>query len=237
MKFNKLAKLFTIALVSGTLLTACPESTPTSAKTDNSAVNDSSEQIGAAQPLPILTYSMQRQIMTEALINMAVPNRPYYMIATNDGVGYNAEIPIIAYAVVKGCVPATFQLTNPEKIADSHTNGGYIALPRPELNSMFTGDTAATYCIGYDGTFFSIEHKTSFSTKPFSEAIRSKAQVDFTPNLITDANGSIIDRSSNTVLYQESDNPVQINPGVTLDLKTNQIVIDSSKAPTIDVEE
>ena len=235
MKNSKRLRSLVLGLLMTISLASCKESgTTTQQKTDNEAVQDSSAAIGAAQPLPILTYSLQRQVMIESYINMAVPNKPMYMIATHPGAGDNAQIPIIAYAVVKGCVPATFQLTQPSIIADQGHEYGYAILEQQEINSMYTGDTAATYCIGYDGTFFSIEHPVSFSSKPFSEVLRSRAAVDFTPNLDTKADGSIVNNLTGETLYKVSDTSVDVVPGIQINPSTNEITFDTGKIETTD---
>lgn len=212
-------------------LVGCPASTgsTTQQATDNEAVKDSSEAIAAAQPLPILGWSTQREVMTEAYINMAVPGKPFYMIATHAGAGDNGEIPIIAYATVKGCVPATFQLTQPDIIADQGHDYGYAILSQQEINAMYTGDTDATFCIGIDGTFFAIEHKVSFSSKPFSEVIRNRALTDYTPNVQTLENGNVVDKVTGEVLYEVPDEPIEVTPGVFFDPKTNEVSYDLDK--------
>lgn len=228
MKLRK--TLFNFAILAATIgtgLVACTSTSSTSQQaTDRKTVAEATNTIGAAQPLPPLTYSTQRQVMIESLINMAVPGKPMYMIATNDGAGDDGQIPIIAYAVVKGCVPATFQLTRPSEVARSSSTYGYAILEQAEINSMYTGNTAATYCIGMDGTFFAIEHKTSFSSKPFSEVIRSRAAVDFNPDLTTSNDGTVRNSVTGETLYAPGDEPIEIVPGVKIDLNTNQITYD-----------
>lgn len=227
MKNSKLFRRIVLGLSLAGLLMACESNgSTTQQKTDNEAVQDSSEAIGAAQPLPILAYSTQRQVMIESYVNMAIPNKPMYMIATHPGAGNDAQIPIIAYAVVKGCVPATYQLTQPSIIADEGHDYGYAILEQQEVNSMYTGDTSATYCIGFDGTFFSIEHPVSFSSKPFSEVLRSRAAVDFTPNLVTQPNGSVVNNLTGETLYEAGDVPVEVVPGINIDPSTNEITYD-----------
>ena len=105
---------------------------------DNASLLQSSNSIAGSQPIPTLAYSVQRGTMIESYLAMS-KRKPFYMIATNPGAGDQGQLPIVATAVVKGCVPATFQLINPLEIADSGHDYGYAILPKREINAMYTG--------------------------------------------------------------------------------------------------
>lgn len=175
---------------------ACASTTNTTDKNESAVVDRIRESISSAQPIPMLSFSIQRETMIGSYIAMS-KRQPYYMIATNPGAGDNGQIPIVATAVVKGCVPATFQLTRPEEVIASQHDHGMVTGSQPEINGMYTGPTAATYCVGVDNTFFSLEHIVSFSTRPFSDAIRNQAAVDYTPTLKTLPDGTVIDTAKN----------------------------------------
>lgn len=151
---------------------------------DRGKVEQTQSNISSVQPIPDLRYSTQRQTLIDAYRALS-EEQPFFMIATNRSSSGNGA-DIIATAVVKGCVPATFQLTNPEVY---EYNGATI--PQAEINALFTGDTPATYCIGIDGTFFYVEHDVAFSTRPFSQAVTDSAQVNFTPNVKVNPDGTV----------------------------------------------
>jgi hypothetical protein len=173
-------KLFFLAALLPFLgLTSCATSTVNSA--DSDVVRQAQANISSVQPIPDLRFSIQREALIDAYRQMSI-EQPFFMIATsNDG-------KIIATAVVKGCVPATFQLTNPEVYV---YNGA--TLPQAEVNALFTGDTPATYCSAIDGTFFYVEHLVAFSTKPFPDALTSSAAINFTPNVRVNKDGTVTD--------------------------------------------
>lgn len=159
-------------------LTACV--TPDVDRRDKVVVAQTQANISSVQPIPDLRYSTQRQTLIESYQYMA-QEQPFFMIATsNDG-------KILATAIVKGCVPATFQLTNPESI---EINGA--VLPQAEINGLFTGQTNATYCTTVDGTFFYLEHLVAVSNKPFPDALTASAVMNFTPNIQVNPDGSLI---------------------------------------------
>lgn len=171
-------KLIGIGLAFGAaFLVGCDYETTNSE--DRAIVAQTQSNISSVQPIPDLRYSIQRETLIESYEEMS-KKQPFFMIATsNDG-------DIIATAIVKGCVPATFQLTNPSVY---EYNGA--TLPQAEINALFTGDTPSTYCIGYGGEFFAIEHLVAFSNRPFSQAFTDSAPINFTPNIKVNADGTV----------------------------------------------
>lgn len=188
MRFPKRA----LALAFIALLAAScgPTSPPTQDQRDSATVDEARANISSNQPIPVLTYSIQRQALIDAYAAMSY-EQPFYMIATLNAPGANGQIPVLASAVVKGCVPATFQLTRPEEILAKGHDYGYAVGSQAEVNSLYTGPTPATYCIGVDNTFFYVEHLTSFSNRPFSQVVTNQALVNFTPEVKLQLDGTL----------------------------------------------
>ena len=66
-------------------------------------------------------------------------------------------------------IPATAQLTNPDRV-DYSRGGTVVTLPQAEPNGLYSGHTAATYmqCVDSDGSLYSVYSEPHVMTFPFA---------------------------------------------------------------------
>lgn len=102
------------------------------------------------QPIPVHGYSQMRQNLIE------IEN------AEADGVqsttfffNYGVKDPIMTCDSIGAPIPATAQLSNPEKLDHHGDNGGggNVTLPQMDPHGVYTGDTSGTWslCLKPDG--------------------------------------------------------------------------------------
>ena len=126
------------------------DSTSSTAKAErnDTAVVDQQQTIYQnGQPIPLFNYSQQRATLIDVYKAKTAGTATYTVV-------YSFGRPVFTCPSIGFPIPATTQLTNPERIGYTGYNIGALAFPQAEPDGTYTGQTAVTYvlCVRSDGS-------------------------------------------------------------------------------------
>jgi len=131
-------KSIVIAIIAAASLSACVEGTNSSDKTQA----QQQERIlaeGAAQTgMPAIKNFRERKLLKEIIELRDQDGLVTYTYIMAEQTG---KLVFMCNSIGYG-IPAATQYTNPEKIADSHHQGGYVVLPQADPNGLFSPSSA-----------------------------------------------------------------------------------------------
>ena len=140
-------KLFIPVIAVAILLTGCSPFKDSAQEEESKVVESNEKQLLTAQPAPTGAWSQIRQniidIEQAQITTTATTTFMFHMGNPN---------PVKICSSIGFPIPATYQLTNPQKIVD-RSNSDDVVIAQQETTGVHTGDTSGTYviCIGDDG--------------------------------------------------------------------------------------
>jgi hypothetical protein len=120
-----------------------------STQTEEQAVEQQQKIFVSGQPAPIFDWSLERHLLVELYT------------ARNNAVNTHSRVRDLNGKIYFECdsigfpIPANTQLTNPDKIAESYSQGGFAILPQPEPNGLYSSPSSTgtfIFCVNQDGT-------------------------------------------------------------------------------------
>lgn len=127
------------------------------------------DQFLQSQPVPVFNTSQLRQNLIELETAQAHTTATTTFMFLLAGVGTSGPMvhscPSIGFPI-----PATYQLTNPQKAVEVHTDGSganpAVTVAQLESTGVYTGDTTGTYvmCVDPNGKAYAFYHEGYVST-------------------------------------------------------------------------
>lgn len=167
-KIKAAIAILTIGLIG---LSACDDQKGSNTQNKETDIaTEQQDQFLQAQPIPSYNWSQLRQNLIEietAQANTTATTSFMFLLA---GVGESGPMvhscPSIGFPI-----PATYQLTNPEKPLKINLSGGGVAndvvtVSQLEPTGVYTGDTTGTYvmCVDSNGKAYAFYHEGYVST-------------------------------------------------------------------------
>lgn len=142
---RKPASLAALALLA-VAATACDGDVTTTTQTEEHVAEQQASGFLVSQPIPIFNWSQLRQNLIEietAQANSTATTSFFF----NQGVAD----PIMTCSSIGFAIPATYQLSNPDKIEQpGPRERGSVTIPQMESTGVYTADTTGTYVICVD---------------------------------------------------------------------------------------
>jgi hypothetical protein len=135
-------KIITAIALSATLA-ACAESPPSAEQKQKEATNKLMADAEARVGMPRVTNFTEKRLANMILELRDQPNLSTYTYT----IDMQGKAHCLGRSIGYG-LPYTTQITNPQKIADYLSQGGYAILPQAEPNGLYSSDsTSATWVL------------------------------------------------------------------------------------------
>lgn len=118
------------------LLLSC-DTTPTARQSEKMTVDQQQEIYSKTSPIPMFNFSLERERIIQLYQARMVATQTWSVWRSNTGV-IEGDCPSSGYPI-----PFGIQLTSPEVIAWSSSQGGVGILPQAEPNGLFTGSVTS----------------------------------------------------------------------------------------------
>lgn len=176
------------AAASTLALAGCVENTSSATQRDAETTNRIQEQLSASQPVPIVDWSLERDLLIQ-LYSIRNIDATTHSVWRSDLGTVEGDCPSIGFGI-----PYDTSLTNPLVATSRSADRRYIseslvAVEQPEPNGVYASkNTAATWvmCAGETGTIEPVYVETRVTTYPYP------VSVDYATNRVTKAGKSSV---------------------------------------------
>lgn len=148
-------KMVLIAILSAVLLTACEPPTPSSDKVQRKQQEKILAEGTAQTGMPAIKNFRERKLLKDIIEMRDQDGLVTYTYMQAEMTG---KLVFLCDSIGYG-LPAATQYTNPEKIADSHRQGGFVTLPQADPNGLFSPSSA-------EGTWVMCKDPNGDKTRP-----------------------------------------------------------------------
>ncbi len=154
---TRISKILVAIMALAVLASACspdPSASSDALDRETQQADRVAERFTDSQPVPEFEWSQLRQNLIELLSAQARTTQTTSFFFTLGATAPIASCPSIGFPI-----PATYQLTNPERALGvnlKHSNGAAVDVAQMEATGVYTADTTGTYvmCVASNGQVY-----------------------------------------------------------------------------------